>query len=175
MKKWFSFMMTVAVIATALGVNVGSASAAGSRVVLYLPGVTPQQLKNAYMTSSGESIPVECVLKDAETGKVVCRVPGKYANLDGVLRVAGQVIMVHVPKPRTPDAPAVADAPATGCGDVLWYSWNSYVYGDFFQNGEMTVAEWDALEDSGFFEDTAEKDDQTWTVTGTFCAPVPED
>ena len=173
MKKWFAYVMVLAVFATALGVNVGSASAAGSRVVLYLPGVTPQQLKNAHMTSSGTSIPVECVLKDAETGKVVCRVPGKYAGLDGVLRVAGQVIMVHVPQPK---APVVADAPAAGCGEgeVFWYSWNSYVYGKFWQNGGMMVEQWEALEESGYFDDTAEKDGQTWTITGTFCAPVED-
>ncbi len=171
MKKWFSFVMVMAVIATVLGVNVGAASAAGSRIVLYLPGVTPQQLKNAHMSSSGTDVPVECVLKDAETGKVVCRVPGKYAGLDGVLRVAGQVIMAKVPQPKEPDAPA------TGCGEgeVLWHSWISYFKGEFFQNGEMTVEEWDKLESNGYFDDSAE-DGQTWTITGTYCGPsLPDD
>ncbi|HMS00232.1 MAG TPA: hypothetical protein PKE62_13340 [Anaerolineales bacterium] len=170
MKQWFSFVMVAAVIATALAVNVGTASAASSRIVLHLPGITPQELKNAHMSSGHTNIPVECVLKDAETGKVVCRVPGKYADLNGVLYVAGNVIMVHVPQPKTPDAPA------TGCGEgeLLWYSWNSYYLGEFFQNGEMTVEEWEGLESSGYFDDSAE-DGQTWTITGTFCAPLPED
>lgn len=170
MKKWFSFVMVMAVIATVLGVNVGAASAAGSRIVLYLPGVTPQQLKNAHMSSSGTDVPVECVLKDAETGKVVCRVPGKYAGLDVVLRVAGQVVMVKVPQPKTPDAPVAG----CGEGEVLWYSWTSYYLGEFWQNGEMPAEWWEALESNGFFDDSAE-DGQTWTTTGSFCAPLPED
>jgi len=104
MKKVFSFVLAVAVIATALGISVGTASAAGSSVVLYLPGVTQQDLNNASMFVGSEYHKVECTLRDAETGKVVCHVPGKYAGQDVKVYLAGQVFDATVPAPNTPEA-----------------------------------------------------------------------
>jgi hypothetical protein len=114
MKKVFSFVIAVAVIAIALGVSVGTASAAGSSVVLYLPGVTQQDLKGAFVLVNSENHDVQCVLKDAETGKVVCHVPGKYAGQDVVLFVAGQVFGATVPQPNTPNGIEEPTYPANG-------------------------------------------------------------
>jgi hypothetical protein len=171
MKKVFSFVMAVAVIATVLGVSVGSASAASSSVVLYLPGVTQQELKNASMFVNSEYHKVECTLKDAETGKVVCHVPGKYAGEDVTLFVAGQVFNASVPNPNTPDAPEGEETLTCGEGEVLWYSFDWYTYGEFYENVEVPASTWEYWEANGFFEVWAYQYGAIAEITGSFCAP----
>lgn len=101
MKKVFSLLVAFVVMATSLWVSVSIASAAGSVVVLHVPGVTQQQLKDATLFADSEYQHVNCVLKDAETGKVVCHVPGKFAGEDVQIFLAGQVFSVNVSAERT--------------------------------------------------------------------------
>ncbi len=168
MKKIFMIVMAMAVFAIALGVSVGTASAASSSVVLYLPGVTQQDLKDASVFVNSEHHDVECTLKDAETGKVVCRVPGKYAGQDVTLYVAGQVFFATVQVPNTPDALPENEPLTCGDGEVLWYSviWHGANWGTTIH----PVWVWEVMEARGSLEHLAEYG-ITPEIIGTFCAP----
>lgn len=158
MKKVFSFVMAVAVIATALGISVGSVSAAGSSVVLYLPGVTQQELKNASMFVNSEYHKVECTLKDAETGKVVCHVPGKYAGESVQIFLSGQVFSATVSAVRTGNGKSTdGEEEALTCTEpqypgahVTFYAeywkpesnqWIAYTFGRFIEGETMSEVE----------------------------------
>lgn len=144
MKKLFSFVLVAVVLATVLGINVGSASAAGSKVVVYIPGVTQQQVKDATVFVDSDFYPAHCVLKDAETGKVVCTVPGKFGGEGAVLHVAGRVITVSIPEVKVPkvevDEPITCAAGETLGADVSLQYAAGHWYGPFFVGGD-TLAE----------------------------------
>ena len=91
MKKLLLFSMTALLLATTLWFSAGTASAAGSVVVLYLSGVSQDDLKNATMFVGSEYMDANCVLHDAETGKVVCFISSKYAGQPVRVYVAGLV------------------------------------------------------------------------------------
>ena len=162
MKKAFMLIMVAAVMATALGVNVGTANAASSSVVIYLPGVTQDELKGASMFVNSDDHPVECTLKDEETGRVVCHVPGKYAGEEITLYVAGQTFYAKVPAPNGSNKIACAE------DEVLWYSFDVYVDGEYLDSDEMPAWYWEELKADGFFE-YLESLGATFWVTGTFC------
>jgi hypothetical protein len=167
MKKVFSFVMAVAVIATVLGVSVGTASAASSSVVLYLPGVSQQDLNNARVFVNSDYHKVECTLKDAETGKVVCHVPGKYAGEDVTLFVAGQIFYATVPHPNTGGEKETLTCAE---GEEPYYSVDEYYYGEYTDYSfSVTVSEWEYWEANGWLELWASKG-WTYEITGTFCA-----
>ena len=168
MKKAFMIVMIVAVTATVLGVNVGSAGAASSSAVLYLPGVTQGQLNDASVFVNSEYHDIECTLKDAETGKVVCHVPGKYAGKDVTLYVAWQMFFAVVSAPNTP----ADDQETHTCpeGGVLLYSYTAYYYGDFDWSSTVPVWLWQQWEANGNFA-TWESMGYTFEITETFCAP----
>ena len=101
MKKVLSFVIVVMVLVTTLWFKVGIASAAGAVVILYLPGVTKQELKDATMFIDSEYQSVYCVLQDADTGKVVCHVAGKDAGEAVQIFLAGRVFSATVSQVRT--------------------------------------------------------------------------
>lgn len=142
MKKLFSFVLVAVVLATVLGINVGSASAAGSKVVVYIPGVTQQQLKDATVFVDSNFQPTSCVLKDAETGKVVCTVPGKFGGEGAVLYVAGRSITVSIPEVKVPkvevDEPITCAAGETLGADVSFhYTSGSWTHAIFFAGSTL--------------------------------------
>ncbi len=101
MKKFLLVSMAALVLASTFWFSAGTANAAGSVVVLYMPGVTQRQLKDATMFVNSGFEPVYCTLQDAETGKVVCHVPGKYAGEGAQIFLAGRVFTATVSPERT--------------------------------------------------------------------------
>jgi hypothetical protein len=135
-------------------------------VVLYLPGVTQQDLNNATIFAGSEYHHVECILKDAETGKMACHVPGKYAGEDVTLYVAGQMFYATVPNPNTP---AGEETPTCPEGEVLSYTYIAYYYGEYDWNSYAPVWLWEEWTVGGSFE-YWETLGYTYEITGTFCA-----
>ena len=97
MKKVFSLLMAVAVFATTLWFSVGTASAAALTVVLHVDGATEANVKEATVFVNSEYHNAYCVLQDAETGKVVCKVSEKFAHEGAVLYIAGQAFYLELP------------------------------------------------------------------------------
>ncbi len=164
MKKAFMLVMILAVMATAFGVNVGTASAASSSVVIYLPGVTQEELKGASIFVNSEDHTVECTLKDEETGRVVCHVPGKYAGEEITLHVAGQTFYAKVPAPNGSNKIACSE------DEVLWYSFGIYVDGEYADSDALPAWYWEELGADGFFE-FLQSLGITFGITGYFCGP----
>jgi hypothetical protein len=97
MKKFFPFCLIVVLAVSALLVSTGTASAAAMTVVVYVPGATAKSVQDASLFVNSEYHSVNCVLKDAEMGKVVCKVSEKFASEGAVLYVAGQVAYLTLP------------------------------------------------------------------------------
>jgi hypothetical protein len=97
MKKVFSLLVAFVVMATSLWFSVSIASAAALSVVLHVPGATQEDVENATVFVGSEYYNINCVLKDAETGKVVCKVSEKFAGEGATIFVAGQAFNVELP------------------------------------------------------------------------------
>ena len=116
MKKALSLVMVVIVLATSFWFNVGTASAQGTNLVLYIPGITKQDAKHVTMFVNSNYVNLYCVLQDAETGKLVCNVPGKYAGENVRVYIAGRMFFVKVPEihehEQTPDTSLTCTPPS---------------------------------------------------------------
>ncbi len=148
MKKLFSFLMVVFVVVSAFWFTAGSASASGNFVV-YIPGVTKQDVKNASMFAGSEYQNIYCVLKDEDTGKVVCNIPGKYAGQDVTIYVANHVYSFHIPEARTEETVTCTPPEVLGAmvlmSPVTRFTPTSYtvfVAGDTLQAVSDTISSW---------------------------------
>jgi hypothetical protein len=115
MKKLFSFLMVMFVLASALWFNTGAVSAAGS-FLFYIPGVTQQEVKNATIFANSETSDIYCVLKDAETGEVRCEVPARYAGMAARVFIGDHVFYVTAPEIREDSVPTCTPPEVLG----LW-------------------------------------------------------
>lgn len=113
MKKTFSLLMLVTILAGTLWYQVGTASANALKVVVYMPGATQDDVENATVYVGSGYYNVNCVLKDAKTGKVVCSVNEKFASDGAVLYVAGLVYFVDLPSHANPGDPPDQEVPLT--------------------------------------------------------------
>lgn len=146
MKKVFSFFVFVAVLVAALGTNVGMASAAGSKVVIYIPGVTQKELKDATIFVGSDFHPTSCALREPETGKVVCNVPGTFGGETAWIHVAGQVFIVKVPQPqihKSHDAQAGDEAltctePEYSGANTAFYGWYKALFLGVYTSGNFS-------------------------------------
>jgi hypothetical protein len=141
MKKSFSFVFVVLVLFTMLGMNVGRASAAGTNVLLYIPGVTKEQLKEAGMYVNSTYQHVDCVLKDAATGQVSCHVSDKLGGETALIYIAGQVFTVTVPNTHNSGHGGSSnglhcDEGEVSGADVLFTTITHDVAGPYFYEGD---------------------------------------
>ena len=103
MKKVFVFSMVLLILASALWFNTGTAHAASSAIILYAPGASRQDASHAVMFADSNYQPVDCTLRDGESGWIVCSVNEKYAGESVRIYVAKQVFFVIVPPVRDPE------------------------------------------------------------------------
>ena len=78
-----------------------------------VPGATQDDVKNAVVYVGSEYYKINCVLKDAETGKIVCSVNEKFASEGAVLYVAGLAFFVDLPSHANPGDTPDQDVPLT--------------------------------------------------------------
>ena len=103
MKKGFMFLLLGVMLATTLWFNTGVASAAsGTKVVVFVPGVTNKDAKHATLFADSNYQPLYCVVKDSETGETNCHVPAKYAGQTVRIYIGGQIVYATVPTLHAP-------------------------------------------------------------------------
>ena len=111
MKKVFSFVIVLAVLVTAFGFSVGSASAKPLDPQKPVPVVslypenfdyyfTPGTQVEAQMFVDSNFEDLYCVAKD--DGRIACKYPKKFAELDATiyLTVGDQVLIFYVTLPK---------------------------------------------------------------------------
>ena len=142
MKKVFLVLTAMLVLGGNFWFHVGTASASALKVVVYVPGATQDDVKNAVVYVGSEYYNVNCVLKDAETGKVVCSVNEKFASEGAVLYLAGLEFFVDLPSFVNPGPVAEQDAPLTcdagkapGADVKFWYTLFPDKSATWFVNG----------------------------------------
>lgn len=142
MKKVFSLLVAFVVMATSLWFSAGIASAAALSVVLHVPGATQDDVENATVFVGSEFYNINCVLKDAETGKVVCKVSEKFASEGATIYVAGQAFNVELPS--TPNGSNKQEEQPLVCGEYevsgadVQFTYTNTEYGTatFFVSGD---------------------------------------
>lgn len=138
MKKLFSFLMVVFVLASALWFNTGTASAAGS-FLFYIPGVTQQEVRDATIFANSETSDIYCVIKDVETGEVRCEVPAKYAGLAARVFIGDHVFYVTAPEIR--EDSALTCTPPEVLGAMVRYTYTKSIGSiTFFVAGDSLEA-----------------------------------
>lgn len=136
MKKLFSFSMVMFVLASAFWFNTGTVSAASAAVVLYAPGATQQEVKDATMFAGSEYKHVNCVLQDAEAGKVVCRVNGNDSGQSVRIYIGEQVFYVNVPEAVEKPKTALTCSEPEVRGAMFTYEFEGSFYGPYFIAGD---------------------------------------
>ena len=129
MKKVFLLLMVITVLMSSLWISVGTASAASLAVTVYAPGATQADVDNATVFVGSEYHQAFCVLKDAETGKVVCKVSEKFASEGAVLYVAGQAFYLTLPEVhenQPAEEPLTCTAPEVPGADVAFTNFKDY-------------------------------------------------
>ena len=134
MKKFLLLSLMMLVLVSTLWFKTGTANASGAVVVLYLPGVTKQELKTATMFVDSHYEPVYCVLQDADTGRVVCHVAGKYGGRFVQILLGGQVFYATVSNVR---ANMTEEDQALTC--EAGYSPGAYVTFTYSEGSETTT------------------------------------
>jgi hypothetical protein len=170
MKRVLFILLAVVIVASALGVQVGNASAEGyiayeeasfvyGKGIVYIfsaSGFRNRDLKDAAIYVGSHFYDLFCWVTEDEE-HIVCNAQGgltQFAGQTGIIYLGGQIFYVPIPSRGSPSA---ADTvPTCGPGEVLGANYmvdfGSGYDGPYFVPGD-TLAEADALADSWFSEE----------------------
>ncbi len=178
MKKRLSVLFVVLAVAAIFASTVFAAPVNGKSVSLlsvdYNPGgvvlkfetsgLTQADLTGATFFADSNHQDIYCTFVGDSNTTVRCTAAKSLAGQGGFkVTMAGFTFWDDLPKEKITKL-------TCGAGDVLWYSVNQYINGEFYQSFTAPAWAWDEHEaNGGFVKDALQG--KTFERTGEFCAP----